>query len=282
MTAPDLTAQLAESVLVEWTRRHAQRCGILRHGHDGSGYRPCVGDSPLCGYPKPVALVDYEQTQQAPDKRICPGCDTSLTQCQEWRKNGAVACCPDCKHPPHASSSPETINLDVVNAAARASFQRRMHEQAMPCHDLTCDICTDLRADGAGEQSHVTTDGDCWAALQPDRPCRAEGAGEPKRVFSCGCTDNGSFCVRPDHGTGEYGKPPGRSTPSKRAESHRWRITFSYYVGPGYRLDDHVVPGESLEAALAGFHQHALKLFGVGKFHTLSVALADDAVPRVE
>ncbi len=72
-----------------------------------------------------------------------------------------------------------------------------------------------------------------------------------------------------------------RKTQTESA-GHAWRIVFSFYVGPGYRMDDHIVPAESLEAALEGFHQHALKLFGVGKFHTISVVLADDAVPRVE
>lgn len=30
--------------------------------------------------------------------RLCPHCDCTLAQCYDWRREGRIACCPDCDH----------------------------------------------------------------------------------------------------------------------------------------------------------------------------------------
>lgn len=54
-----------------------------------------------------------------------------------------------------------------------------------------------------------------------------------------------------------------------------WRIVFSYWMGPGYRMDTEDVMATTLEEALDAFHTIALERFGVGKFHTVSIEPCD-------
>jgi hypothetical protein len=45
-----------------------------------------------------------DMTAMTDDERKCPGCETPKTRCAEWKRQGYVACCPDCKHLPGAAA----------------------------------------------------------------------------------------------------------------------------------------------------------------------------------
>jgi hypothetical protein len=59
-------------------------------------------------------------------RRECVGCGTVKAQCDAWRRNGKVACCPDCKHPrgEDAPQPPECWASSVQDGVDRAHGAR--------------------------------------------------------------------------------------------------------------------------------------------------------------
>ena len=43
-------------------------------------------------------------------EKKCTGCDTSEGACDEWKSQGKMACCPECKHP---EPTPEAAGSEV-------------------------------------------------------------------------------------------------------------------------------------------------------------------------
>lgn len=107
----DLTAQLAQWVLEQWNDRHPWRCGCMR-----------ASGGP-CKWPKPAALVAYEQGQAA-------------------KAEGQ-----------HRATEVRVFNDDgSLNPAAEKIWrQAQQHAVELPNPACACQICHDLRADGAGE-----------------------------------------------------------------------------------------------------------------------------------
>lgn len=154
MTAPDLTAQRAASVREAWGVRHMQECDCALVGYP-------------CRYPKPSALVAYEQGQAVTpveNQRAWEAAQTSAQTSERFPGNDLSRL--PCKCPAKRGE-----------ACPFTAEQCRLRNP-----DCTCQDCIDLCADGAGE------------SLQP-------------RVFTCGCTEGRDDCSSPDHGKGYRAEP---------------------------------------------------------------------------
>ena len=56
------------------------------------------------GYKRGASVADAMRSLEAaltatsqPERR-CPDCQSPYAQCQAWRAQGKIACCPDCRH----------------------------------------------------------------------------------------------------------------------------------------------------------------------------------------
>lgn len=109
----DLTAQLAQWVLVEWRKKHDE---VGDPACDGDPQRAC-----LC--PKPSALVAYEQAQviaaELKKYRTCVACGMSLQDCNDARGRSSTPvttmCCFNCHHPAVEHQAPETYMCPVCD-----------------------------------------------------------------------------------------------------------------------------------------------------------------------
>ncbi len=122
----DLTAQLAASVRAAWEEQHARECGCAG-----------IGKPTFCNYPKPGALVAWEQAQQVGEG---------------WEKSLDAASA--------AHGAEETVSLDAVTATARASWERRQ---------MKCNVC------GVSKTEHGPACGTTWYAdhCSPSQPSPA-------------------------------------------------------------------------------------------------------------
>lgn len=127
----DLTAQLAQWVRSHWESRHTAMCILVdRRATAERTTEPCDGvGRPFCRHPKPSALVAYEQ---AP----------ILAQARSDRYRARLA-------------HDQQARRDLAERQRRG-IDGEEHVQELPNPDCSCQICHDLRADGAGEQQ--TTD----------------------------------------------------------------------------------------------------------------------------
>lgn len=68
-------------------------------------------------------------TQQAVCvRRPCDHCDTKYERCEQWKDDGAVACCPECCHPPTAVMEAAHLIAEGAADGAALADDIRQHE----------------------------------------------------------------------------------------------------------------------------------------------------------
>lgn len=110
-------------------------------GHDFDGHIRVIEQTS-------IAYHTFAPAQPPASDALCAGCDATVRMCREWRKGGAVACCPDCNGT-HEKPAPASERITYACQFCRVL---EPEEHKPDCFVFTV---TQLRADLAREKERA-------------------------------------------------------------------------------------------------------------------------------